>query len=42
MKVLEWVLSQGMRAKPIAPESFVERWKNEVQGMAKYAGFENQ
>ncbi len=42
MKVLEWVLSQGMRARPIAPESFVERWKNEVRGMAKYAGFENQ
>lgn len=34
MKVLEWVLSQGMRAKPIAPESFVERWKNEVRGMS--------
>ena len=42
MKVLEWVLSQGIRARPIAPESFVERWKNEVRGMAKYAGFENQ
>lgn len=34
MKVLEWVLSQGMRARPIAPESFVERWKNEVRGMS--------
>lgn len=36
-KVLEWVLSQGMRAKPIAPESFVERWKQELRGMLKNA-----
>lgn len=37
-KVLEWVLSQGMRARPIAPESFVERWKQELRGMLKNAG----
>ena len=37
-KVLEWVLSQGMKAKPIAPESFVERWKNEIRAMMKNAG----
>ena len=33
-KVLEWVLSQGVRARPIAPEEFVERWKNEIRGLA--------
>ena len=37
-KVLEWVLSQGMKAKPIAPESFVERWKNEIRAIMKNAG----
>jgi predicted DNA-binding transcriptional regulator YafY len=37
-KVLEWVLSQGKKAKPIAPESFVERWKNEIRAMMKNAG----
>ncbi|MBB5224913.1 helix-turn-helix transcriptional regulator [Treponema ruminis] len=37
-KVLEWVLSQGVNAKPIAPESFVERWKQELRGMLKNAG----
>ncbi len=34
-KVLEWVLSQGVRARPIAPEDFVERWKNEIRSLAK-------
>lgn len=33
-KVLEWVLSQGVRARPIAPEDFVERWKKEIRGLA--------
>ena len=33
-KVLEWVLSQGVRARPIAPKEFVERWKNEIRGLA--------
>ncbi len=33
-KVLEWVLSQGVRARPIAPENFVERWKKEIRGLA--------
>ena len=34
-KVLEWVLSQGVNARPIAPTEFVERWKNEIRGLAK-------
>lgn len=34
-KVLEWVLSQGVNARPIAPAEFVERWKNEIRGLAK-------
>lgn len=34
-KVLEWVLSQGVRARPIAPEEFVERWKKEIKGLAE-------
>jgi predicted DNA-binding transcriptional regulator YafY len=34
-KVLEWVLSQGVRARPIAPEEFVERWKKEINGLAE-------
>ena len=36
IKVLEWVLSQGFNARPIAPADFVERWKNEVRGMSRY------
>lgn len=36
-RVLEWILSQGVNAKPIAPAKFVERWKKEVLEMAKYA-----
>lgn len=39
LKVMEWILAQGMRAKPIAPESFVEWWKKEIRGMMKNAGF---
>lgn len=35
-KVLEWVLSQGVKARPIAPKNFVERWKNEINGLAKW------
>ena len=35
-KVLEWVLSQGVRARPIAPEDFVERWKNEIKSLANW------
>lgn len=38
VKVMEWVLAQGMKSKPIAPESFVEAWKKEIQGMMKNAG----
>ena len=34
-KVLEWVLSQGVNARPIAPAEFVERWKKEIKGLAK-------
>ena len=37
-KVLEWVLAQGSKARPIAPKDFVERWKNEIRGMMKNAG----
>ena len=42
LKVLEWVLAQGMKAKPIAPENFVERWKKEIRGMMKNAGITNE
>jgi len=38
LKIMEWVLAQGMKAKPIAPESFVELWKKEIRGMMKKAG----
>ena len=38
IKVMEWVLAQGMKAKPISPESFVESWKKEIRGMMKNAG----
>lgn len=37
-KVLEWVLAQGGNARPIAPKSFVELWKEEIRYMAKIAG----
>lgn len=35
-KVFEWVLSQGVRAHPVSPESFVARWKNEIQKLNQY------
>lgn len=38
LKVMEWVLAQGMKAKPVAPESFVEWWKEEIRGMMENAG----
>lgn len=31
LKVLEWVLSLGYRAKPISPKSFVDSWKHEIE-----------
>ena len=34
-KVLEWVLSQGVRARPIAPEEFVGRWEKEIHSLAE-------
>lgn len=37
MKVLEWVLSQGVNARPIAPAEFVELWKNQIKGMNRNA-----
>nr|WP_318678463.1 WYL domain-containing protein [Treponema sp.] len=33
LKVLEWVLSQGVNARPRAPEEFVERWKKEIHAL---------
>jgi len=38
VRIMEWVLAQGCNAKPIAPENFVNWWKNEIQGMMKNAG----
>ncbi len=35
LKVLEWVLSQGANASPVAPAEFVERWKNTIRALAK-------
>ncbi len=32
-KVLEWVLSHGAEAQPIAPKSFVKKWKEEIYAM---------
>lgn len=34
-KVMKLVLSLGSQAKPLAPESFVEKWKKEVKAMNK-------
>jgi len=34
-KVLQWVLTQGMNAKPLKPESLVILWKKHVQKMAE-------
>ncbi|MCL2129616.1 MAG: WYL domain-containing protein [Treponema sp.] len=36
-KVLEWVLSQGSYARPLAPKALVERWRKTVKEMAKLA-----
>jgi predicted DNA-binding transcriptional regulator YafY len=36
-KVLEWTLSQGSYARPLAPKAFVELWKSIVGDMAKIA-----
>jgi len=36
-KVLEWTLSQGSYARPLAPKTFVELWKSIVRDMAKIA-----
>ena len=35
LKVMEWVLSQGVNARPVAPADFVERWKNEIRALAE-------
>lgn len=37
-KILEWILSCGADAKPVAPENFVRRWKDKIAEMAKLAG----
>lgn len=36
-KVLQWVLSQGMFARPLAPEALVREWKKHIAGMRKNA-----
>lgn len=38
LPLLEWVLSQGKNAKPLAPQWFVERWKEEIRGMVQNLG----
>lgn len=35
LKVMEWILSQGENAVPIAPNWFVEDWKERVQKMGE-------
>jgi predicted DNA-binding transcriptional regulator YafY len=37
-KVLEWVLSRGGSARPLAPEVLVADWKRHVKAMTKMAG----
>ena len=37
-KVEEWVLAQGMYAKPLAPKWLVDSWKEHIQGICKLAG----
>jgi hypothetical protein len=32
-KVMEFVLSFGLSAKPLAPKSFVDKWKEEITAM---------
>ena len=34
-KVLQWILSQGACAKPIAPKALVTRWTETIKAMAK-------
>jgi predicted DNA-binding transcriptional regulator YafY len=36
-KVMEWTLSQGAYAKPLAPKMFVELWKARIRDMTKIA-----
>jgi predicted DNA-binding transcriptional regulator YafY len=36
-KVLEWVLSQGCSAKPLAPQVLVDAWKEQIRQMQKCA-----
>jgi len=36
-KVMEWTLSQGSYARPLAPKMFVDLWKSIVADMAKIA-----
>ena len=36
-KVLEWILAQGARAKPLAPKSLVNLWTETIQAMSKIA-----
>lgn len=36
MKVLEWVLSLGYRARPISPAKFVDSWKYEISQLGEY------
>ena len=37
MKVMEWILSQGSDAAPIAPDWFVAEWKRTISDMARRA-----
>lgn len=33
LKILQWILAQGMNAKPEKPDWFVEEWKHQIYGM---------
>ena len=37
-RIMGWILSCGADAKPIAPEDFVQKWKDKISAMAKLAG----
>jgi predicted DNA-binding transcriptional regulator YafY len=37
-KVLEWVLSQGCNARPLAPEKLVNVWRAHIEEMQRMAG----
>ena len=37
LKVIEWILAQGMNAIPREPQWFVDKWRLQVKGMAKNA-----